>query len=318
MNSFFHRVLAPGLRTVGRFEPRRKGEAVKVEPLLEEIVEERSDSPALHLPSDPARGEAPLREGRSDEARPAISSADRAEGPSFNEPSLEPAPRRPVEREAGPLFEAAPAVPRSDRPRPSEAEAAFIAAERSKQTAEIRSFETITFDPAAPGSLMRPFQRAGQVAGENPAISPAGKSAREIVWEVVSAGPPSQGDFPFSHQREARQEESSPSEAPSQKEPVNPGVSDPMQHFLSGNLLPQRERKEEVRPGPIPKRPAGSIPPRPDAEPKEEKGDLIIEQLEVRVVAEPARKPEPPKGRRTAPKRSGAWETAARYYLGKV
>ncbi|TAK09732.1 MAG: hypothetical protein EPO39_01800 [Candidatus Manganitrophaceae bacterium] len=318
MNSFLHRVLAPGLRTVGRFEPPRKGEAVKMEPLLEEIVEERSDAPALHPPSDPARGEAPLREGRSDEARPAISSADRAEGPSFNEPSLEPAPapRRPVEREDDPLFEAASAVPRSDRPRPPEA--AFIAAERSKPAAEIRSFETITFDPAAPGSLMRPFQRAGQAAGENPPISPAGKSAREIVWEVVSAGPPSQGDSPFPHQREARLEESSPSEAPSQKEPVNPGVSDPMQPFLSGNLSPQRERKEEARPGPIPKRPAGSIPPRPDAAPKEEKGDLIIEQLEVRVVAEPARKPEPPKGRRTAPKRSGAWETAARYYLGKV
>jgi hypothetical protein len=97
-----------------------------------------------------------------------------------------------------------------------------------------------------------------------------------------------------------------------------------MQPSSSSDRPPQTAKKEEQRPGPstqsqaAPIRPREATLPRLGVQPKEEKGDLIIEQLDVRVVAEPERRPEPSKARPAAPKRSGAWETAARYYLGKV
>lgn len=315
--NFLNRVLAPGLRRVG--PPSGPAAPMKAEPLLEEIVEEGEGAPTEALSVQPEA----VRSPKEDRLLPHSGAAEKR-------PSIEPfdRPERPVPRpfqKTESFFEREEAstsqvVPPFDRP--SRPEASSAAGERPTPGAEILSFESIAFDPAVPPAMRR-FQPPGAQRRENATAASSesdrpDRSAREIVWEVVSTGPPSQGDSPFPHKREARREESSPSEAPSRKEPVNPGVSDPMRYFLLGNLSPQRERKEEARPGPIPKRPAGSIPPRPDSAPKEEKGDLIIEQMEVRVVAEPDRRPEPAKPRPQAPKRSGAWETATRYYLGKV
>lgn len=332
MSRFLNRIIAPGLRRVGpagRFDSPRKGE-----PVLEEIaaqiierppVEESPVSPAAS-PSfpDQERREAPPREARSREEVPTRSSFSGPEEAPLNGPTAEPeaASLLPFAGEAAPLFEErslsasdSPAAPRSDR-----SGAPPIAEERTKGDGEMISFEEMAFDPAVHLSIRR-FQPSGEKPRADKlsdrAKSEAGpdrSSAREIVWEVVPT------DRTIPHRKESvRQEAPRP-----QGERSGPPISDRMQPSSPSDRPSQTAKKEEQRLGPLtqsqsaPIRPREAALPRPAARPIEEKGDLIIEQLEVRVVAEPERRPEPPKERPAAPKRSGAWETAARYYLGKV
>lgn len=323
MNSFLSRVLAPGLRRAGTgfASPRKAAPPIMpptdVKPLFEEVVEEPSA-----LFSSPEETEAPEhpRIGPGREIAPLFRSEEpqAAAGGTIRPPEIpsQPASARPDQPPpaVAPFLEekaASPLLP---------SEGAPIAEEKRKPTAEILSFEPVEFNPAIHPTLRR-FQPTGPAAGNKEAsvrLKPEGEAdpppAREIVWEVVPADPPRQVQREPIHQKDSR--------TPLKQTETGPSI--PMQAALPGNR-PSQTAKEEERPGDLftklqaaPMPPRGATLPRPGVKPQEEKGDLIIEQMEVRVVAEPERRPEPPKGRPRGPKGSGAWETAARYYLGKV
>lgn len=320
MNSFLNRVLAPGLRRVGpRFEPAAVA-PVEAEPLLEEIAEERVVAPTDSRSSQEEVVRSP-KEDRSlphpdaPEAHPSIAPIDEPERPSRQVDSF-------FEKKLSSVS-APPTIPPSDRPHPGETSPA---GEKPKASAEILSFEAVAFDPTVPPALRR-FQPPGEERRESaasvlPKSDRPDRSAREIVWEVVSAEPSPQGARPLSP-RSGETLAQTPRKRPAEGRPAGPPPSGPTAPPSSNDLPSRPAAREEDRRSALPKfaapvpPPGVRIPP-PRVERKEEKGDLIIEQMEVRVVAEPERRPAPPKARPAAPKRGGAWETAARYYLGKV
>lgn len=306
MNSFLNRVLAPGLRRVGAgFGSSRKAEPAVVAPMITEpAVEEIADEqPAGSMTSRLVQEDTGGREefeAASIEERPSglsdeIHMDQRADAPERL------SQRRSPEEESF-FEEKVSSHPIVERPRPG---------------AEIFSFEAVEFNPSTHPSLRR-FRPSGEKLKTEEASArsksdagPDQTALREIVWEVVPMD----------------RKTSSPKQKvyqapPSEVEPSQVRSSDPMQPPPSVDPSPQRAAKNEraldLSPRIPPVSPRGATLPRPSVRPPEEKGDLIIEQLEVRVVAEPERKPEPPKVQRATPKRSGAWETAARYYLGKV
>lgn len=317
MNSFLNRVLAPGLRRAGSgfASPRKAAPPIMpptdAKPLFEEVVEEPSA-----LFSSPEETDAPEHPGIG---------PGRETAPLFRSEEPQTAAGRPLRP---PEIPSQPASARPDQPPPAvdpfleekaaspllPSEVAPIAEEKRKPTAEILSFEPVEFNLAIHPTLRR-FQPAGPAAGnKEPSVRSNPPPAREIVWEAAPADPRIRSERATVRPEDPRiplKQIETPSSAPAQP-------------ALPGDRSSQRAKKEEgplglfTKPQAAPIPPRGAILPRPGAKPQEEKGDLIIEQLEVRVVAEPERRPELPKGRPRGPKGSGAWETAARYYLGKV
>ncbi|MBI3803971.1 MAG: hypothetical protein HY282_09455 [Nitrospirae bacterium] len=185
-----------------------------------------------------------------------------------------------------------------------------LAAGREKSMgAERVSFERVEFDPAVPYRALRRFQPSQR--GEDGAASPkSNRSAQEVVWKVLPIEPLR------SRSRIPPGESVDPPAALSQAQ--TPSFTDPPQPHAA-------QIKKDTGPATLfPKSPAESSSPserkRPPSgiEAKSETGDLVIEQLDVRVIAEPERRPQVPRMRPATPKRAGAWETAARYYLKKV
>ncbi|MCG3111978.1 MAG: hypothetical protein MCM46_09185 [Candidatus Manganitrophus sp. SB1] len=300
MNPFLNRVLAPGLRRVGSglAYPRKGAPPIvapeNMESTIEESVEgERFEVAAIEerafLPPSPS---SPLFDNPDE-----MHAGERAAAPEPLSP--------PRDLEKGPfLEEMAPIRPASFALPP-------ITEERPKPIMESLSFEPVEFNRAVHPSQRR-FQPTGEKrsAGEGSAQPEQGRGldrpTREIVWEVV----------PADRKRSAPKEKVQQA-FPSGNQPSKARPSDPV-HPSPAERTEKDERTVDLSPKAPFIPPREAILPRPAARAKEEKGDLIIEQLEVRVVAEPERKPEPPRARPEAPKRSGAWETAARYYLGKV
>lgn len=318
MNSFLNRVLAPGLRRVGsgvaypqKTEPGIAA-PLKTEPTIEEIVEE-----PLIAPSSPPSS--------SDD----LGGRERFEVESIEERASRTPSNAADETRAGKRDTSAEEVSQPWSPesavfleekipsRPAPSGVPPIREERSKPAAETLSFEAIEFDVTVHPSMRR-FQPPLEKRKADEALGPSKSDARphqtasrEIVWEVLPADRKPSPPKERVHQ-----------ELRSEAQQYKARSSDPMQPTPSDDHSTQRPETDEsafdfsANAPLLP--PRGGPLPRPIAKAKEEKGDLIIEQLEVRVVAEPERKPEAPKARRNTPKRSGAWETAARYYLGKV
>jgi len=316
MNSFLNRVLAPGLRRAGSgVASPQKVEPGVAAPLEAEPTIEIVEEPLIAPSSPPSSSDDPGGRGRleieSIEERASLTPSDGADETRAGkrETSAEEVSQPRAPESAVFLEEKIPS-----RPAPSGAPP--ITEERSKPVAETLSFEAIEFDVTVHPSMRR-FQppiekrRADEALGPSKSDARPNPASREIVWEVLPANRKLSPPKERVHQElrsEAQQYKARPSDpmqpTPSDDHPTRRAETDESAFDFSANapLLPPR----------------GAPLPRPIAKAKEEKGDLVIEQLEVRVVAEPERKPEAPKVRRTAPKRSGAWETAARYYLGKV
>lgn len=324
MNPFLNRVLAPGLRRVGSglAYPRKGAPPIvapaNMESTVEEGVEGEPAAPGASPPSwedaeEGARFEvASIEERASLPPSPSSPLSDQSDETHAGERAAAPEPLSPQrELEKGPFLEETAPI----RPAPF-ALPPITTEERPKPIMESLSFEPVEFNRAVHPSQRR-FQPTGEKrsAGEGSVQPEQGRAeqgrgpdrpAREIVWEVVPAD--RKRSAPKEKDHQAFLSENQPSKA----RPADPAHPSPA----------ERTQKDERTADLSPKAPfiplRGATLPRPAARTKEEKGDLIIEQLEVRVVAEPERKPEPPRARPEAPKRSGAWETAARYYLGKV
>lgn len=323
MNPFLNRVLAPGLRRVGSglAYPRKEAPPIvapaNMESTLEEIVEGEPAAPGASPPfwedaEGGARFEAASIEERASlPPSPSSPLSDQPDETHAGERAAAPEPLSPQrEMEKGPFLEETAPIRRAPFALPP------ITEERPKPIMESLSFDPVEFNRAVHPSQRR-FQPTGEKrsAGEGSAPPEQGRAeqargldrpAREIVWQVVPA------DRKRSAPKEKLHQAFLSGNQPSKARPADPAHPSPA----------ERTQEDERTADPSPKAPfipsRGSTLPRSAARAKEEKGDLIIEQLEVRVVAEPERKPEPPRTRPEAPKRSGAWETAARYYLGKV
>lgn len=297
MNPFLNRVLAPGLRRVGSglAYPRKAAPPIVAPANMESTVEESVEGERFEVASIEERASLPPSPlfDKPDETH----AGERAAAPEPLSP--------PRDLEKGPFLEETAPI------RPAPFALPPITEERPKPIMESLSFESVEFNRAVHPSQRR-FQPTGEKRspGEGSAQPEQGRGldrpAREIVWEVV----------PADRKRSAPKEKVQQA-FPSGNQPSKARPSDPV-HPSPAERAEKDERTVDLSPKAPFTPPRGATLPRPTARAKEEKGDLIIEQLEVRVVAEPERKPEPPRARPEAPKRSGAWETAARYYLGKV
>ena len=292
MNRFLQKVIASGLRPV---RPRDRA----IEPIPQGMrIETLPEAPPL----------SPALPGSGIEARTSpMPDEEISEGaPSFSPPFPEETRPRPEPRPDFSTLSPPPAERRKEPIRPAGESGS------TKVDAEILSAEAMWFNPARlglPPKLGTVKPSAGDADPEPPRPLP---SAGEIVWEVVSTESLSRMGRPVLAEKGRVL----------QGKPAGPDSSDPLQAAMSKDRPAERGKEGESSPGPFPKS-AGPIPRREalplfGAGPKEEKGDLIIEQLEVRVVAESAAAPQTPKPRAAAPKPSGAWETANRYYLRKV
>lgn len=320
MNPFLNRVLAPGLRRVGSglAYPRKAAPPIvapaNMESTLEESVEGEPAAPGASpsFSEDAEGGErfevASIEERASLPPSPSSPLSDQPDETRAGERAAAPEPLSPQrELEKGPFLEETAPI------RPAPFALPPITEERPKPIMESLSFDPVEFNRAVHPSQRR-FQPTGEKrrAGEGSAQPEQGRAeqarvldrpAREIIWEVVPAD--RKGSAP---KEKVHLSENQPSRA----RPADPAHPSPAERTQKDERTADLSPKAPFIP------PRGATLPRPAARMKEEKGDLIIEQLEVRVVAEPERKPEPPRARPEAPKRSGAWETAARYYLGKV
>ncbi|WDT77627.1 MAG: hypothetical protein MPW16_10500 [Candidatus Manganitrophus sp.] len=323
MNPFLNRVLAPGLRRVGSglAYPRKAAPPIvapsNMESTLEESVEGEPAGPGASPPFwEDAEGRERFEVGSIEERAslppsPSSPLSDKPDETHAGERAAAPEPLPPPrDMEKGPFLEEMAPI------RPAPFALPPITEERPKPIMESLSFEPVEFNRAVHPSQRR-FQPTGEKrsAGEGSVQPEQGRAeqgrgldrpAREIVWEVVPA------DRKRSAPKEKVHQAFLSGNQPSKARP-----SDPV-HPSPAERTEKDERTVELSPKAPSIPPRGATLPRLAARAKEEKGDLIIEQLEVRVVAEPERKPEPPRARPEAPKRSGAWETAARYYLGKV
>ncbi|MCG3114287.1 MAG: hypothetical protein LLH30_01265 [Candidatus Manganitrophus sp. SA1] len=297
MNPFLNRVLAPGLRRVGSglAYPRKAAPPIVAPANMESTVEESVEGERFEVASIEERGSLP--------PSPSSPLFDQPDEMHAGERAAAPEPLSPPrDLEKGPFLE----------------ETAPI---RPALSALSPIMESLFFEPVELNRAVHPSQRRFQPtgekrsAGEGSAQPEQGRAeqgrgldrpTREIVWEVV----------PADRKRSAPKEKVHPAfmsrNQPSKARPADPAHPSPAERAEKDERTADLSSKAPFIP------PRGATLPRPAARAKEEKGDLIIEQLEVRVVAEPERKPEPPRARPQAPKRSGAWETAARYYLGKV
>lgn len=323
MNPFLNRVLAPGLRRVGSglSYPRKAAPPIvapaNMESTVEESVEGEPAAPGASPPSweDAEGGErfevASIEERASLPPSPSSPLSDKPDETHAGERAAAPEPLSPQrDLEKGPFLEETAPI------RPAPFALPPITEERPEPIMESLSFEPVEFNRAVHPSQRR-FQPTGEKwsAGEGSAQPEQGRAeqgrgldrpAREIVWEVVPA------DRKRSAPKEKVHQAFLSGNQPSKARPSDPVHPSPAERTEKDERAADLSQKAPFIP------PRGATLPRPAARAKEEKGDLIIEQLEVRVVAEPERKPEPPRARPEAPKRSGAWETAARYYLGKV
>ncbi len=314
MSRFLQRVIEPGLRPV-----RPRGRAAAPLPPVNDI-ETRIEEPPSPKPFETEALPPTVPGERTSEGALPVFPPPGEEKRFRSEPASFPA--QGPERAAAASSALPPGDVKGEAVQP-------VARPRSpKVDAEIISADAVEFDPARPGPpIGRRPKGFGAMKRSEPPLHPdrrALPSAGEIVWEVVPTESPSRAGRPIFPQRGPVHQ----AESPSQKQPLEgersgPHSPDPLQSFLSMNRPPQGATKEGADRGPFPKWPAAPIlpgsrvlPSEPRSE--EEKGDLIIEQLDVRIVAEPARAPQAPRPRTAAPKPSGAWETATRYYLGKL
>ncbi len=297
MNPFLNRVLAPGLRRVGSglAYPRKAAPPIVAPANMESTVEESVEGERFEVASIEERASLP--------PSPSSPLFDKPDETHAGERAAAPEPLSPPrDLEKGPFLEEMAPI----RPAPF----------ALPPIPESLSFEPVEFNRAVHPSQRR-FQPTGEKrsAGEGLVQPEQGRAeqsrgldrpAREIVWEVVPA------DRKRSAPKEKVHQAFLSRYQPSKARPADPVHPSPAERTEKDERTVDLSPKAPFIP------PREAVLPRPAARAKEEKGDLIIEQLEVRVVAEPERKPEPPRARPEAPKRSGAWETAARYYLGKV